>query len=222
MTALIGPNGSGKTTVFNIITGMMGADSGHVYFDGKRIDQLSPWSRAHLGMGRTFQITRLFGEMTVLENLVAPLREFTPGQLNRGAMSGEEVARADELLALVGMTAYRDRPTSTLSYGQRKLVELAQVLALEPRVILLDEPAGGINPTLVERLGGLILELNASGRTFLIVEHNMPFVMGLCNPVRVLARGTTICQGSPEDVQQDQCVLEAYLGDDFVLEPKGA
>ncbi|MFH0917103.1 MAG: branched-chain amino acid ABC transporter ATP-binding protein/permease [bacterium] len=222
VTALIGPNGSGKTTVFNIITGMMSADSGQVYFDGKRIDQLSPWSRAHLGLGRTFQITRLFGEMTVLENLVAPLREFTPGQLNRGAMSGEEATRADGLLALVGMTAYRDRPTSTLSYGQRKLVELAQVLALEPRVILLDEPAGGINPTLVERLGELILELNASGRTFLIVEHNMPFVMGLCNPVRVLARGTTICQGSPEDVQQDQCVLEAYLGDDFVLEPKGA
>jgi len=221
LTALIGPNGSGKTTVFNIITGMMSADSGEVYLDGRRIDHLPPWTRAHLGVGRTFQITRLFGEMTVLENLVAPLREFSAGQLNRGAISGDEAARADELLALVGMTAYRDRPTSTLSYGQRKLVELAQVLALDPRVVLLDEPAGGINPTLVERLGELILELNASGRTFLIVEHNMPFVMGLCNPVRVLARGTTICQGSPEQVQRDRCVLEAYLGDDFVLEPKG-
>jgi branched-chain amino acid transport system permease protein len=88
--------------------------------------------------------------------------------------------------------------------------------------VLLDEPAGGINPTLVERLGELILELNASGKTFLIVEHNMPFVLGLCNPVRVLARGTTICQGSPEYVQQDQCVLDAYLGGDFVLDPRGA
>lgn len=222
VTALIGPNGSGKTTVFNIVTGMMAADSGEVYLDGKRIDHLPPWSRAHLGLGRTFQITRLFGEMTVLENLVAPLREFTPGQLNRGAMSGDEADRAGELLALVGMTAYRDRPASALSYGQRKLVELAQVLALEPRVILLDEPVGGINPTLVERLGELILELNASGRTFLIVEHNMPFVMGLCNPVRVLARGTTICQGTPEQVQKEQCVLEAYLGGDFVLDSKGA
>ena len=222
ITALIGPNGSGKTTVFNIMTGMMNADSGHVYLDGKRIDQLSPWSRAHLGLGRTFQITRLFGEMTVLENLVAPLREFRIGQLNRGAMSGEEAARADELIALVGMSAYRDRPCSALSYGQRKLVELAQVLALEPRVILLDEPAGGINPTLVERLGQLILELNASGKTFLIVEHNMPFVMGLCDPVRVLARGSCICQGSPEYVQHDQCVLDAYLGGDFMLDPKSA
>jgi ABC-type branched-subunit amino acid transport system ATPase component len=222
VTALIGPNGSGKTTVFNILTGMMSADSGEVYLSGKRIDHLSPWKRAHLGLGRTFQITRLFGEMTVTENLVAPLREFTPRQLTRGAMSGEEKAKAERLLTLVGMTRYRDRPASTLSYGQRKLVELAQVLALEPRVILLDEPAGGINPTLVERLGELILELNAGGTTFLIVEHNMPFVMGLCDPVRVLARGTTICEGSPEEVQKDQCVLEAYLGGDFTLEAQGA
>ena len=98
ITALIGPNGSGKTTVFNLITGMMKADSGEVYLDGKRIDGLPPWNRAHLGLGRTFQITRLFGEMTVLENLVAPLRDFSPGQLNRRAMTGEEAARADELL----------------------------------------------------------------------------------------------------------------------------
>jgi ABC-type branched-subunit amino acid transport system ATPase component/ABC-type branched-subunit amino acid transport system permease subunit len=222
VTALIGPNGSGKTTVFNILTGMMAADSGQVYLQGRRIDHLSPWKRAHLGLGRTFQITRLFGEMTVTENLVAPLREFTPRQLTRGAMSGEEKAKAERLLTLIGMTRYRDRPASTLSYGQRKLVELAQVLALEPRVILLDEPAGGINPTLVERLGELILELNAGGTTFLIVEHNMPFVMGLCDPVRVLARGTTICEGSPEEVQKDQCVLEAYLGGDFTLEAQGA
>jgi len=221
ITGLIGPNGSGKTTVFNIITGMMKADSGEVYLDGKRIDGLSPWNRAHLGLARTFQITRLFGEMTVLENLVAPLRDFSVGQLNRTAMTGAEAAKAEELLALVGMTAYRDRPCSALSYGQRKLVELAQVLALEPRVILLDEPAGGINPTLIERLGELIVELNGSGKTFLIVEHNMPFVMGLCNPIRVLARGATICEGSPEHVQQDQCVLEAYLGGDYAVEPKG-
>ncbi len=221
ITALIGPNGSGKTTVFNLITGMMKPDSGEVLLDGKRIDSLPPWERAHLGLGRTFQITRLFGEMTVLENLVAPLRDFTPGQLNLKAMSGEEREKAEGLLALVGMTAYRDRPASALSYGQRKLVELAQVLALEPRVILLDEPAGGINPTLIERLGELIVELNQAGRTFLIVEHNMPFVMGLCDPIRVLARGATICEGSPEYVQQDKCVLEAYLGGDYAAERKG-
>lgn len=222
ITALIGPNGSGKTTVFNIVTGMMTADSGEVWFDGRRIDHLPPWSRAHLGLGRTFQITRLFGEMTVLENVVAPLRGFSLRQLNQTAISGEEAARAEELIRMVGLLAYRDRPAASLSYGQRKLIELAQVLALEPRVILLDEPAGGINPTLIERLGELIVELNSQGKTFLIVEHNMPFVMGLCNPIRVLARGTTICEGSPEYVQQDRCVLEAYLGTDFVLEPKGA
>ncbi len=222
ITALIGPNGSGKTTVFNLITGMMSPDSGEVWLEGKRIDGLPPWTRAHLGLGRTFQITRLFGEMTVLENVVAPLREFSLRQLGQSAISGEEAARAEELIRLVGLIAYRDRPAAALSYGQKKLIELAQVLALEPKVILLDEPAGGINPTLIERLSELILELNSQGKTFLIVEHNMPFVMGLCNPVHVLARGTTICQGSPEQVQRDQCVLEAYLGTDFVLESPGA
>ena len=218
ITALIGPNGSGKTTVFNLISGTMTADHGEILLNGERIDQLSPWSRAHRGIGRTFQITRLFGEMTVLENVVAPLRDFSVRQLGLGAVSGSEAARAEELLEFVGMSAYRDARAGSLSYGQQKLVELAQVLMLDPKLILLDEPAGGINPTLIERMGDLIRHLNTQGTTFLLVEHNMPFVVGLCDPIRVLARGAVISQGTPEQIQQDPLVLDAYLGDDYLLE----
>jgi branched-chain amino acid transport system ATP-binding protein/branched-chain amino acid transport system permease protein len=217
ITALIGPNGSGKTTVFNLIGGTMRADAGEVIFDGERIDGLRPWRRAYRGIGRTFQITRLFREMTVLENVVAPLRAFQVGQLNAGAMSGPEAERAEELLDFVGMARFRDQKAAALSYGQQKLVELAQVLMLDPRLILLDEPAGGINPTLIERMGDMIRELNAQGKTFLIVEHNMPFVLGLCDPVLVLASGRCICQGAPDHIQRDPKVLDAYLGEDFVL-----
>ena len=218
ITALIGPNGSGKTTVFNLISGTMTPDKGDILLDGEPIEDLSPWSRAHRGVGRTFQITRLFREMTVLENVVAPLRDFSVGQLGLGAVSGSEAARAEELLEFVGMAAYRDARAGALSYGQQKLVELAQVLMLDPKLILLDEPAGGINPTLIERMGDLIRELNAKGTTFLLVEHNMPFVVGLCDPIRVLARGAVIAQGTPEQIQKDPLVLDAYLGDDYLLE----
>jgi ABC-type branched-subunit amino acid transport system ATPase component/ABC-type branched-subunit amino acid transport system permease subunit len=218
ITALIGPNGSGKTTVFNLIDGTMTPGAGEVWFDGQRIDRRPPWGRAHLGLGRTFQITRLFREMTVLENLVAPLRSFSLRQLTAGAVSGSEAKRAEELLDFVGMRRYVDQPAWALSFGQQKLVELAQVLMLDPKLIMLDEPAGGINPTLIERLGEMIRELNARGKTFLVVEHNMPFVLGLCRPVLVLARGQRIAHGSPEEIQRDPKVLDAYLGEDFVLE----
>jgi ABC-type branched-subunit amino acid transport system ATPase component/ABC-type branched-subunit amino acid transport system permease subunit len=223
ITALIGPNGSGKTTVFNLIGGTMALDAGEVWFDGRRIDGKPPWQRAHLGVGRTFQITRLFPEMTVLENVVAPLRGFHLGLLGANAVSGREAKHAEELLEFVGMRKYRDVPAAALSYGQQKLLELAQILMLDPKLIMLDEPAGGINPTLIERIGDMIRELNARGKTFLIVEHNMPFVLGLCNPVLVLARGETIARGTPDEIQRDPQVLDAYLGEDFRVEqPVGA
>jgi branched-chain amino acid transport system permease protein len=223
ITGLIGPNGSGKTTVFNLIGGTMAARAGEVWFDGERIDKKPSWQRAHLGLGRTFQITRLFPEMTVLENVVAPLREFHVGILGVSAVSGREAARAEELLDFVGMRKYRDVRAAALSYGQQKLVELAQILMLDPKLIMLDEPAGGINPTLIERIGEMIRELNARGKTFLIVEHNMPFVLSLCNPILVLARGQTIARGGPDEIQRDPAVLDAYLGEDFRLEqPVGA
>ena len=223
ITALIGPNGSGKTTVFNLIDGTMTPQAGEVWFDGRRIDRLTPWKRSHLGIARTFQITRLFPEMTVLENVVAPLPSFSFRQLAADAVSGAEAERAEELLEFVGMERFRDQPAWALSYGQQKLVEFAQVLMLDPRLVMLDEPAGGINPTLTERIGELIRELVARGKTFLIVEHNMPFVLGLSRPILVLARGRTISRGSPDEIQGDPKVLDAYLGEDFRLEqPVGA
>ena len=219
ITALIGPNGSGKTTAFNLIMGMTRADAGRVRFDGTRIDRLPPFERAHLGLGRTFQITRLFREMTVLENVVAPLRRFSWRQLASDAVAGHEADRAMELLDFVGMSKHAHVRAGSLSFGQQKLVELAQILMLEPKLIMLDEPAGGINPTLIERMVEKIRELNAElGTTFLIVEHNMPLVAELCDPVIVLARGTRIAAGPAAEIQRDPLVLDAYLGEGWVVD----
>jgi branched-chain amino acid transport system permease protein len=222
ITGLIGPNGSGKTTVFNLIDNTTAPDAGEIWFDGERIERLPSWSRAHRGLGRTFQITRLFGDMTVLENVVAPQRSFSWSQLGHIAVSGREARDAEELLQFVGMRDFRDQPARALSYGQQKLVELAQILMLDPKLILLDEPAGGINPVLIERMAAMIRELNALGTTFLIVEHNMPFVLDLCPRVHVLSRGATMASGTPEQIQANPAVIDAYLGDDFDLESEGA
>ena len=216
ITGLIGPNGSGKTTMFNLLTGMVRADEGEIVFGGRRIERAQPWSRAHLGLGRTYQTTRLFNEMSVLENVVAPLPSFKWSRLADNAVGGAEATRARELLDLVGMAGLADERAGQLSFGQRKLVELAQVLMMEPRMILLDEPAGGVNPTLIQRMTSLVRDLNAQGITFLIVEHNMPMVLELCDPVIVLTAGRHIAEGHPKQIQQDPLVLDAYLGEDWV------
>jgi ABC-type branched-subunit amino acid transport system ATPase component len=213
ITGLIGPNGSGKTTAFNLVTGMLRSDRGEIRFDGQRIDRLPPWERHTLGLGRTFQITRLFKELTVMENLVAPLPEFSWRRLTRSS-TDEEMVRARECLELVGMERMAAERAGTLSFGQQKLVEFAQVLMLEPKVILLDEPAGGVNPRLIDQMVELIRECNRRGITFLVVEHNMPMVLGLCDPVVVLARGQAIAEGPAAAIQQDSAVLDAYLGTD--------
>jgi ABC-type branched-subunit amino acid transport system ATPase component/ABC-type branched-subunit amino acid transport system permease subunit len=220
ITGLIGPNGSGKTTIFNLVDDTLRADAGEIWFAGERIDRLPSWKRAHRGLGRTFQITRLFREMSVLENVVVPQRSHSLAQLGRIAVSGPEAERARELLDFVGMGAFTHQRAAELSYGQQKLVELAQILMLNPRLILLDEPAGGINPVLIERMAEMIRELNRHGTSFLIVEHNMPFVLDLCDPVHVLARGKRICTGTPDEIQADPAVIDAYLGDDFSVTPR--
>ena len=215
ITALIGPNGSGKTTLFNLITGNMAVDAGEIAFAGRRIDRLTPWRRGHLGLGRTFQVTRLFKDMTVLQNVVAPLPDGKVRTMFADAVSGTEAARARDLLDVVGLRKFAGQRAGSLSYGQQKLVELAQVLMLEPRLILLDEPAGGVNPGLLGRLTEVIRELNRNGVTFLVVEHNIPMVLELCDPVYVFARGACIAQGPPERIRTDPVVLDAYLGDDW-------
>jgi len=150
--------------------------------------------------------------MTVLENVVAPLRSFSWPNLAADAVGGGEARRAEELLDFVGMQPFAAQPAGQLSFGQQKLVELAQALMLEPRLLLLDEPAGGVNPGMVERLAELIRELRRQGLTVVVVEHNMPLVLGLCDPILVMARGTVIAEGSPSAIQRDPLVLDAYLG----------
>ena len=213
ITGLIGPNGSGKTTVFNLLDGSLSADHGTIHLGERRIDRLPRWQRAHAGLARTFQATRVFPQLTALENLAVPSRSFSTTGLAASAISGKEAERAREWLDFVGMAAYAEHRAGDLSYGQQKLVELAQVLMLEPELLLLDEPAAGINPALVERLGDIIRKLDEAGTTVLIVEHNMPLVLSLCDHIHVLAQGHVIASGPPGVIEQDPAVLDAYLGD---------
>ncbi|HEY0755157.1 MAG TPA: ABC transporter ATP-binding protein [Ktedonobacteraceae bacterium] len=213
ITGLIGPNGSGKTTLFNVITGYEGVDSGQVTFQGQMITNYAPDKVFRRGIGRTFQLTRIFPRLTVMENMhVAAQRNTLLGLLGRWS-SGHEQKRALELLDFVGLTRLKDLLAGNLSYGQKKLLEFAFVLIAEPRVILLDEPAGGVNPTMINYLADRIRTLNGQGVTFLVVEHNMEFVMGLCDNVMVMHRGTRIAEGAPAEVRANPVVLEAYLGD---------
>jgi neutral amino acid transport system ATP-binding protein len=204
VAGLIGPNGSGKTTLFNVITGYAKADAGEVYLSGKKITNSAPDKVFALGIGRTFQLTRIFPNLTVMENMLVPRRSIRVASQKRVAM---------ELLEFVGIAGYHAAPAGTLSYGQRKLLELAYVLAGDPAIILLDEPAGGVNLSLVNSIADRIRQLNAAGTTFLIVEHNMEFVMGLCDQVTVLDSGTVVAAGPPDIVRTDPRVLDAYLGE---------
>jgi len=205
VAGLIGPNGSGKTTLFNVITGYARADTGEVYLGGQRITNVAPDRVFALGIGRTFQLTRIFASLTVLENMLVASRH------------GNAAARrrAMEQLEFVGIAGHHAELAGTLSYGQRKLLELAYVLVADPAVILLDEPAGGVNLSLVNHIAERIRELNAAGKTFLIVEHNMEFVMGLCDRVTVLDSGTVVASGPPDIIRTDHRVLNAYLGEDL-------
>lgn len=213
ITGLIGPNGSGKTTLFNVMTGYERVDHGQVRFQDQAITNVTPDKIFRLGIGRTFQLTRIFPRLTVLENIhVAVQRNDLKGLLRRWSSSHEQ-GRALELLELVGLTELQKLLAGNLSYGQKKLLEFACILIAEPQVILLDEPAGGVNPTMINYLAERIRLLNQRGVTFLVVEHNMEFVMNLCDRVLVMHRGTGIAEGTPEEVRANPAVLEAYLGE---------
>lgn len=214
VAGLIGPNGSGKTTLFNVITGFEAVRTGTVHFQGRPITNTSPDRIFHLGIARTFQTTRIFGRLTVMENMLVAYqrRGGMFRNLLRAAGSATERAEARRLLEFVGIARLADDAAETLSYGQRKLLELAYVLVSDPAVILLDEPAGGVNPTLITHIAERIRELNDAGRTFLIVEHNMEFVMNLCDRVTVLHQGVAIAAGPAATIRTDPRVLDAYLG----------
>ena len=212
ITALIGPNGAGKTTVFNLITGLHKPDSGAILFDGARIDGLPPHRITQKGIARTFQISRDLAGLSVLENVIV---QSPPGgflHLLKPSMSPEERDRAMDLLSFVGIAELAHEPAAKLSYGQKKLMELAACLMASPRLVLLDEPAGGINPALLEVIVDRVQQLRAQGVTFLIVEHNMDVVMSVCDPVVVMAYGRFLAHGSTAEIKSDAAVLEAYLG----------
>jgi ABC-type branched-subunit amino acid transport system ATPase component len=210
INALIGPNGSGKTTFFNCVTGMIRPDAGRISYRDRDLTGRRPHVIARAGIGRTFQLCRVFPRMNVLDNVLVAAGH--RGWLLRGAHSGDEAARAREWLARVGLDHLAGAEARHLSWGQQKLLELAGVLMANPDTILLDEPAGGVNPALIERLGTLVRQLNAEGTTFVIVEHNLDLVMSISHHVVVLDRGRRIAAGPPAEIRTDERVLGAYLG----------
>ena len=212
ITALIGPNGAGKTTAFDVICGIVEPGAGTVRYDEVDMTGWLPHRVTRSGIGRTFQITRELGDLTVLENMVVPSATGGIKKLFGPRISAAERSRAMDLLKFVGIERLANQLAKSLSYGQRKLLEFASVLMGEPRLVLLDEPAGGVNPALLERILDRIRALNHDGTTFLIVEHNMDVVMRLSHSVIVMAHGEVILQGPPDQVQSDHRVLDAYLG----------
>jgi branched-chain amino acid transport system permease protein len=221
ITGLIGPNGSGKTTLFNLIDGTVGARSGRIALGDKQIAGRGRPARAHAGLARTYQLPRLFDSLTVVENIVIPERRFSFTRLWRNRVTPAERARAMAVLAHFGLTSYADVSPASLSFGQRKLVELAQVLWLDPVLVMLDEPAAGISPALSQRLADTIRSLHRQGVAILLVEHDLAFLSSLCEHVYVMANGKTIANGTVADVSTDSAVVDAYLGDS-VLAPTEA
>jgi branched-chain amino acid transport system ATP-binding protein len=220
ITGLIGPNGAGKTTAFNCATGTLRPDSGQIVFEGRRLERKSSYQVARAGLVRTFQTPRPLTRLSVRENVMLagqnqPGERLTGWLFRPGAARREERRlreRAGELLTLVRLDGRADAYAGTLSGGQRKLLDLARVLMVEPRLVLLDEPMAGVSPPLRLELLDHILELRARGITFLIVEHDLDFVMQTADLVVVMSEGRVIARGRPDEVRRDEHVVDAYLG----------
>jgi neutral amino acid transport system ATP-binding protein len=220
ITGLIGPNGAGKTTFFNLLSNFITPDAGEVYFGSDRIDRLQPHRIARKGMVRTFQVARALSRLSVLENLLLATQDQTgetfwnvwtqPTKIRVEERAARD--RAMEILASIGLVEKANDYAGGLSGGQRKLLEIGRVMMTKPQLILLDEPAAGVNPTLINQICEYIQYWNHQGVSFLIIEHNMDVIMGLCDRVWVLAEGRNLAVGKPEEIQRNTKVLEAYLG----------
>ena len=204
IAGLIGPNGSGKTTTFNLLTGIVRPDGGEVLFEGENVAGLKPFQVFRRGITRTFQITRVFREMTVFENMLSVTGLGLPDRVAR--------ERAESLIAFVNLTHLRREYAGRLSYGQQKLLEFARALMTDPALILLDEPAAGVNRTLLHQLLDHIHRLQAQGKTIVIVEHDMNVIMNHCARIFVMDAGSVIAEGPPAAIQRDERVIEAYFG----------
>ena len=220
ISGLIGPNGAGKTTTFNMIAGHLKPSSGKIYFDGKEITNLRPHQTFQLGIVRTFQIPRPFSGMTVLENLTMVPRNQIGEKIWNNWLRNNAVAREEQqirekangLLEFLNLSDLQNEYSGNLSGGQLKLLELGRALMSDPKVILLDEPAAGVNPTLLEEIIDRIRDIHSQGVTFLIIEHNMELVMRLCSSILVMAEGDILMRGAPEEIRSDPRLIDAFLG----------